>query len=310
MEKENLTPTNWTTFNFGMEIQPNELNCAPDNLADCFFNPNWDNPMDQSDPFESALSSIVSSPVASNAAPIPCGGRGDGLIIRELIGRLGSICNSGEISPQAYIAGNNNNNNNNSTNTSCYSTPLNSPPKLNLSMMDSQIRGNLPFNGSHLPSHPSLAPFSADPGFAERAARYSCFGNTSCIGLNETELRYRLMAGMESGQASNASSNQSFKVAGSQMGVYENNKSSQQEGNLASDRKFSRLSRPSTPENAELGDSREGSSVSEQIPGGEVSTKVESEANARKRKSIPRGKAKESTPSTPSAKDAKVILIV
>jgi hypothetical protein len=115
---------------------------------------------------------------------------------------------------------------------------------------------------------------------------------------------------MESGQASNASSNQSFKVAGSQMGVFENNKSSPQEGNLAADRKFSRLSRPSTPENAELGDSREGSSVSEQIPGGEVSTKVESEANARKRKSIPRGKAKESTPSTPSAKDAKVILIV
>ncbi|GLT71037.1 hypothetical protein SLA2020_430810 [Shorea laevis] len=257
--------------------------------------------MDQSDPFESALSSIVSSPAASNAAAIAGGGGGDGLIIRELIGRLGSICNSGEISPQAYIAGNNNN----STNTSCYSTPLNSPPKLNLSMMDSQIRGNLPFNGSHLPSHPSLAPFSADPGFAERAARFSCFGNTSSIGLNETELRYRLMAGMEPGKMSNASSNQSFKVAGSQMGVHENNKSSTPEGNLAADRKFSRLSRPSTPENAELGDSREGSSVSEQIPGGEVSTKVDSEANARKRKSIPRGKAKESTPSIPSAKDAK-----
>ncbi|XP_059445750.1 transcription factor bHLH77-like isoform X2 [Corylus avellana] len=304
MEKENLTPPSWATGNFGMGIQPNELNCAPDNLHNYYFNPNWDNSMDQSDPFESALSSIVSSPAASNAAAIPGGGGGDGLMIRELIGRLGSICNSGEISPQAYIAGNNNNNNN-STNTSCYSTPLNSPPKLNLSMMDSQIRGNLPFNGSHLPSHSSLAPFSADPGFAERAAKFSCFGNTSCIGLNETELRYRLMAGMESGKMSNASSNQSFKAAGSQIPVHENNKSSPQEGNLAADRKFSRLSRPSTPENGELGDSREGSSVSEQIPVGEVSTKVDSEANARKRKSISRGKAKESTPSTPSAKDAK-----
>jgi hypothetical protein len=304
MEKENLTPPSWATTNFGMEIQHNELNCAPDNLPNYFFNPNWDNSMDQSDPFESALSSIVSSPAASNAAAIP-GGGGDGLMIRELIGRLGSICNSGEISPQAYIAGNNNNNSNN---TSCYSTPLNSPPKLNLSMMDSQIRGNLPFNGSQLPSHSSLAPFSADPGFAERAAKFSCFGNTSCIGLNETELRYRLMAGMESGKMSNASSNKSFKAAGSQMGVHENSKSSPREGNLAADRKFSRLSRPSTPENAELGDSREGSSVSEQIPVGEVSTKVDSEANARKRKSIPRGKAKESTPSTPSAKDAAKVI--
>lgn len=299
MEKESLNPTNWTSSTFGIEIQPNDLNCASDHITSCFFNPNWENSMDQNDPFESALSSIVSSPVASNAAAaaaVPGGGTGDGLMIRELIGRLGSICNSGEISPQAYIAGNGYNNN--SANTSCYNTPLNSPPKLNLSMMDSQIRGSLPFNGSHLPSHPSLAPFSADPGFAERAARFSSFGNTSSIALNETELRYRSMAGMESGKMSNASSHQSAKVAGSQVGIQENNKSSLQGG------KFSRLSRPSTPENAELGDSREGSSVSEQIPGGEVSTKVDSEVNVRKRKSIPRGKAKE-TPSTASAKDAK-----
>lgn len=289
-----------------MEIQPNELNYAPDQLTNCFFNPNWDNSVDQSDPFESALSSIVSSPAASNAGAIP-GGGGDGLMIRELIGRLGSICNSGDISPQNYIAGHNNNNNNNSTNTSCYSTPLNSPPKLNLSMMDSQIRGNLPIPGNH----PSLAPISPDPGFAERAARFSCFvSNTSFMGLNETELPYRLMPRVESGKLSRVASNQSLKLAtGSQMGVQENNRSSPQEANLAADKKLSRLSRSSTPENAELGDSREGSSVSEQIPGGEVSNKVDTETNGRKRKSIPRGKAKETLSlTTPSAKDSKAAL--
>ncbi|KAB1213490.1 Transcription factor bHLH78 [Morella rubra] len=289
-----MTPLNWTTSSFGMEIQPIEMNCAPDQLSNCFFNPNWDHPMDQSDPFESALSSIVSSPAASNAAAITVGGgSGESVVIRELIGRLGSICNSGEISPHAYPAGN-------STNTSCYSTPLNSPPKLDLSLMDAQIRGNLPLNGHQLPSHPSLAPFAADPGFAERAARFSSFGNTGSTGFNESELSYRLMPGMEFGTMSKVSSNHSFKLAGSQMGQ-ENNKSLPQEGNLA--RKFVRLSRPSTPENAELGDSREGSSVSEQIPSVEASTKGDGDGNARKRKSILRGKAKE-TP-TPSAKHVK-----
>ncbi|XP_042987235.1 transcription factor bHLH77-like [Carya illinoinensis] len=298
MEKESTTPPNWTTSSFGMEIQPNELNCAAaDQLPNSFFNPNWDNSVDHSDPFDSSLSSIVSSPAASNAAAIP---GSNCLMITELIGRLGSICNSGEISPQTYIAGNTTTNNN-STNTSGYNTPLNSPPKLNLSIMDSQIRGRLPINGHQVPFHPTLVPFSADPGFAERAARFSCFGNTNCIGLNETDLPYGVMPGMEYGKMSNASSNQQFKLVGSQMGVKENNK---QEGNVAVKRKFIRLPRPSTPENAELGDSREGSSVSEQIPGGEVSTKVDSDANARKRKSISRGKAKE-TPSTPSAKDHK-----
>ncbi|TXG72935.1 hypothetical protein EZV62_001514 [Acer yangbiense] len=115
------------------------------NVNNGFFNPNsWDNSMDQSDPFESALSSIVSSPAASNATPIPpaAGGAGGGdtFMIRELIGRLGSICNSAD--------------------NSCYTTPLSSPPKLNLSMMDPHM----------------VTPLPSDPAFAERAARLSCFG--------------------------------------------------------------------------------------------------------------------------------------
>lgn len=314
-ESSKLAQPTWNSSSFGIEIQNNDMNSTTEHLPSCFYNPNWENSMDQSDPFESALSSIVSSPAASNATGAISSGNvgGDCVMIRELIGRLGSICNSSEISSQSYI---NNNNNNNSTNNSCYGTPLNSPPKLNLSMVDPQIRVNLALPGTHLSSsssshHPSLAPFSADPGFAERAARFSCFGSKNFgglngqLGLNETELPFRSMPRVESGKLPRASSNYPLSVAGSQMGVQESNKNSPPEGNSAPDKKFNRLSRSSTPENAEVGDSREGSSVSEQIPSGELSGKGETDTNTRKRKSIPRGKAKD-TPSSPPAKSSKV----
>lgn len=182
-------------------------------LQNCFFNPNLDNNINNSDPFESALSSMVSSPIAIPNNNSSSGG--DNFVLRELIGRLGSICNnSRELSPNSY----NMNNNNNSTNNSCYSTPLNSPPKLNLSMM-----GNLP------PTQ-----ITTDPGFAERAARFSCFATN-----------------LESGQLSRVSS---FKDV-----------------NLVQ-------------KNSELGDSRENSSVSEQIIG-------QNDTNSRKRKSISKGKS-------------------
>ncbi|KAJ7957286.1 putative Transcription factor [Quillaja saponaria] len=253
-EMGNTTPhPTWKSSSFGMEIQPN-----------CFLNPNWENSMDQNDPFESALSSIVSSPAASNAGGVS--GGGDNVMVRELIGKLRTICNSGEISPQSYIASNNNNNH--STNTSCYSTPLNSPPTLNLSMIESQIRGNLPIPGNQLASHP--------------------------------------VARIDSGKLSRVSSNNQFvNVAGSQMGLQENSKSSPQEGNSVPNKKVNRLSRSSTPENAEFGDSPEGSSLSEQIPGSGFNTRCESGANGRKRKSNPRGKAKD-THSSATVKDAKV----
>lgn len=298
----------WNSGSFGMEMQTNELNCATEQVGSCFFNPNWGNSMDQSDPFESALSSMGSSPTISNAgSTLP--GSGDNIMIRELIGRLGNICNSGDISPQSFFKPNNNTN---SAKTSCYTTPLNSPPKLNLSMMDSQIRGNLNLSGigNQLPNHPSLAPFSADPGFAERAARFSCFGSRNFgalngqLGLTEAEFPQGLLPTMDSIKLSRVSSSQSIKVTGSQVNVPDNNKNSPQDGNSSSDKKNSKLSRSSSPENAEFTDLKEESSVSEQIPGGDSSIKGQNDANARKRKSIPRGKAKE-TPS-PAVADAKV----
>lgn len=293
-----------------LEIQSNELNSS-DQLQDCLFKRNWENSMDQNDPFESALSSIVSSPAATSNA-----GAGDGVMIRELIGRLGNICNSGEISPQSYMCSNSN-----STNTSCYGTPLNSPPKLHLSpMADPQIRANFQ---THLPAPPSLvAPFSGDPGFAERAAKFSCFGSKSHgglsgqFGLNESELPFRSVPRIEPNKPSRASpsnSTQALRIGGSQMGVQESNhkgaNSTQNvNANSGSEKRTNRVSRSSTPENGELGDSREGSSVSDQIPSGEISGKAENEAsNGRKRKAIPRGKAKEAPSSSPSVKDTKVI---
>lgn len=214
--------------------------------------------MDQSDPFESVLSSLVSSPQASDAGVF---NGADCVMMTELIGRLGSIGNSGDRGT----------NNNNSTNSSCYVTPLNSPSKLNLSMTDPRIKLDFPIPIIPGNNFPSLV---ADPGFAERAARFSCFGgqNGQLLGLDGTQFSYRSIM-PTSNQSSMLPTNQSFKASG---------------------KKF--INRSSSPE---FGDSREGSSLSEQIPCGESS-------GNRKRKSIPRGKAKETLSST-SAKTGKVI---
>ncbi|KAE8730832.1 Basic helix-loop-helix DNA-binding superfamily protein isoform 2 [Hibiscus syriacus] len=199
----------------------------------------WDNSMDQSDPFESALSSMVSSPAASNV-PVS----GENVMMRELIGKLGNICSSGD--------------------ASCYTTPLNSPPRFDLSMVN-------------LPNRSSLAaPFSADPGFAERAARFSCFSSSGNSGGFNDPLM------------------DSFKLSGNQP---INVDGSQSNKNSGSDKKNSGVSRSSSPENAESGVSKDESSVFQQI-------QSQNDAGTRKRKSTPREKPKE-IPS-PAADDAKV----
>ncbi|KAL8143814.1 hypothetical protein V2J09_016846 [Rumex salicifolius] len=85
--------------------------------------------------FDSALSSIVSSPGSASNSVVS----NDGFGIRELIGKLGNICNSGEISPPAYYL---------------FAHPGSSIP-------------------SNLPAMPG------DSGFAERAARFSSFRSRS-----------------------------------------------------------------------------------------------------------------------------------
>ncbi|KAK3029392.1 hypothetical protein RJ639_039736 [Escallonia herrerae] len=240
----------------------------------------WEKSTDQFTHFESALSSMVSSPAASNSAI-----SGDNFVIRELIGKLGSICNPGDMSPSmmaatSYIGGGGNN----STNTSCYSTPLNSPPKLHMPIMDNFVSENLPNLGSSMPLSPALLAVSSDPGFAERAAKFSCFGSrsfngrTNQVNSNPADFLYRSSNSMvASAKLPRVCSSPSLKAVGSQLGVQEMKNSAHTHMEMKpSDKKFSGCG----------ANSNEESSVSEQITLGES-------VNPRKRKAVSKGKAKE-----------------
>ncbi|PRQ25421.1 putative transcription factor bHLH family [Rosa chinensis] len=216
----------WRSLSTAMDIQSADRNCSSERSPECFYNPNWDNKSTdpQSVHFESALSSMVSSPVASNSNI-----SNESFVIRELIGKLGSIGNSSnEIS--ATIPANNNSymgGGNGSTNTSCYSTPLNSPPKLNLPIVDHHLAKEKPPSlGKSMPLNSSVAEFSADPGFAERAAKFSCFGSRSFNGrttqlgthTNNSGVAYRsnqLILG-NGNKLPRVSSSPSLKALGSQ----------------------------------------------------------------------------------------------
>ncbi|KAF5726563.1 putative Basic helix-loop-helix DNA-binding superfamily protein [Tripterygium wilfordii] len=279
---------NWQSLSSAMEIQATELNCSTEAVPDYLFNPNWEKSTDQGGlHFESALSSMVSSPAASNSNNIS----NESFVFRELIGKLGNIGgNSGEISPHsqtllAYMGGGGGGNK--STNTSCYSTPLNSPPKLNLPIE------NIPSLGKPMVLNSTVADFTADPGFVERAAKFSCFGNrsfngrTTQLGLSNTELASRSIPNpiVMNSKLSRVSSNSSLNAVGSQLG---NNNPTPHE------RIESRNS--SSPE---------ASTVSEQAPIGESGYRATNDSNSRKRKAVPKGKAKEPSQS-PSNNASKV----
>lgn len=222
---------------------------------DFFVNSNYEKSTDQYTQFDSALSSLVSSPAASNS--------NDSSSIRELIGKLGNICQS--------------------TNTSCYTTPLNSPPKL-----------NLPNLGNLIPSQPALPELSADPGFAERAAKFSCFGSRSFNGrtnqFNTNNAEYPLRSSsspLENGKLGRISSSPALNALGSQVGVRENKNSPLQDG-IHVEMK-----------------SCEESSVCVQTPLSENGSKGTNDSNSRKRKGPSRGKGKE-PPLSPSPKATKV----
>ncbi|GMI85685.1 CRY2-interacting bHLH 3 [Hibiscus trionum] len=228
-----------------MEFQPPELNSSDYGLQ-----------------FESALSSMVSSPAASGSNI-----SNDVFKFRELLGKLGSIDHSGEISPHPLMASSYVNGNNNSTDTCCYSTPLNSPPKLNLPMTE-----KLPSLGKSMAMNSSLADFSADPGFAERAAKFSCFGSrsfndrTSQFGLNNNHNEisgYRSNPSSSNAKLPRVSSSPSLKAVASQIGNKKN-----------------------TPlqDRSELANSQEESSITNGDPG----SKASKGANSRKRKAVPK----------------------
>ncbi|KAG2261172.1 hypothetical protein Bca52824_068251 [Brassica carinata] len=177
--------------------------------------------------FDSALSSLVSSPTPSNSN-FSGGGGADGFIIRELIGKLGNIGNS---SGDIYGAPMNGNV---SRSASCYGTPMSSPP---------------PMMNRATP----LTEFSGDPGFAERAAKFSCFGSRSFNGRTNSGLPVSNGKIISSGKLTRVSSTPALKA-------------------LASP-EFAPASRP-------------------MIPAGDPAPKLPGEFT-RKRKSVSKGKSKE-----------------
>ncbi|CAH2044765.1 unnamed protein product [Thlaspi arvense] len=203
---------------------------------DCFpWEKSTEQQQQQQSIFDSALSSLVSSPTPSNSNF--SGGGGDCFVIRELIGKLGNIGSSGEI----YGAPMGNNNGNNSRSASCYATPMSSPP---------------PMMNRTTP----LTEFSGDPGFAERAARFSCFGSRSFNGRTNSGLSVNNSNINNSGKLSRVSSTPALKALVSP--------------------EFASASRP-------------------MIPAGESIPKLTGEFS-RKRKSVTKGKSKEIPLSTAS----------
>ncbi|KVH94253.1 transcription factor bHLH62-like [Cynara cardunculus var. scolymus] len=198
-----------------------EMNCPPEQSS-----------VDRFNHFESALSSMVSSPVSSSVA------NNDNFAVRELIGKLGSIRNGGgEVSLAAIAPATATvTARYNSNNTSCYNTPLSSPPsKLNWPIADHfakettpTLRNSIPYGGAGLPS------LAADPGFAERAAKFSCFGSrsfngrSSQLGLNSNNPDFQSRSSVSplSGNAKlhRVSSSPSLKIDGSAMAAIQENK--------------------------------------------------------------------------------------
>ncbi|KAK7304552.1 hypothetical protein VNO77_42433 [Canavalia gladiata] len=286
----------WQSLSSAMEV----LNCPSEQTQDCFYNPNWNKSTDQGLNFDSsALSSIVSSPSAPSN-PNNNNMCNESFMIRELVGKLGTIGSShDEISsphshhhhhhhqpqqpPLVVVASSSymNNGNNNST-------PLSSPPKLN-------IVNNL--GGKSMGLNSTVAEFSADPGFAERAAKFSCFGSrsfndrSSNLVVNNAELAQRSAKVMEHGKLPRVSSSPLLKTLGSQMGAQQNNNSSQFQ----------------EQERMEVTNSQEESTISEQTPNGEIGLKTTSpDVNSRKRKASSKGKAKETSNSSNPTKGVEV----
>ncbi|KAK6119837.1 hypothetical protein DH2020_046410 [Rehmannia glutinosa] len=236
-----------------------------------FLEPN----MDQFSHFESSLSSGLSN---------------DAFVLRELIGKLGGGAGIGTSTTFAAES-------HPFTNTTNDSSSLSSP-KLN-------FMGNLVNSVPLTPPPPPLPSLSTDPGFAERAAKFSCFGSRSFngrtsspiqpLGLNNGDVALRSSHHplMGNGKLPRVSSTPSLNKLqnGSNKILMEIPISRPGNGNgngmgFGSDKKLSKLSGSGANSNEE-------SSVSEQIISGETGSKISNEMSSRKRKVVSKGKPKE-----------------
>ncbi|XP_064985214.1 transcription factor bHLH78-like [Musa acuminata AAA Group] len=271
MEKEGFWGLQWQST--GAKLPP-ELNSGPaasDQLPQCFLHLNWKQPMAHDADFESALSSLVSSPCSNPPASA------DGSGIGELIGRLGGICNSNDISPSYRYR---------SADASCYGTPLNSPPKLNLSVMDhrQQGRGGPPMPVNRVPG-PHLGPLSAEPGFENGAARLSCFAGRSS-GSFAGQFGF-----LEPGNLSEASRSESPKAGfGSCVGVGQSR--SERPAHLETEMR-STIGGSSTAAESELGNGPEESSLSHRMTAEASSLRGIADNNSGKWKTAAKRKGRE-----------------
>ncbi|KAI7738394.1 hypothetical protein M8C21_021524 [Ambrosia artemisiifolia] len=132
--------------------------------------------------------------------------------------------------------------------------------QLNSPIMDHLVNENIPRIRNSISINPNLPFFPSDPGFAERAAKFSCFGSRSFNGrVNQLGLNC----------------NKTDVPIGSSVSP------------VTCAGKFDRVSSSSVGLNRGSGsasNSNEGSSVSEQVPSGELGVRNQKDPNSRKRK--------------------------
>ncbi|KAL2932686.1 Transcription factor bHLH62 [Bienertia sinuspersici] len=263
----------WHNLSSPMEIQNSTTTTTTTTTA---------TPTTATDNFESAMSSMVSSPASNSALS------NDNYMIRELIGKLGNICNSsGNHHQPPYIGGGNGSSSNNN---SCYSTPISSPPKMGIQMpiMDHLVKDNFTSFGNSLDLSSNLPAMPSDPGFAERAARFSSFGSRSFNGRTA-------QFGVNNNNNNNMTNNTSNKDVGNRSNSKLHRVLSSPSLNDAEINKNSLLLQrnESKQDQGQFCNSRENSSISGQSPVGE-------NGSNRKRKAVVhKGKSKESQSQSP-----------
>ncbi|CAL9200909.1 unnamed protein product [Musa hybrid cultivar] len=245
MEKERFFGVNWQSPDATTPPELNSGGAADDRLPPTFLNLGWAQLMHHNVRSGSSLGSLVSS-LSSNPPTV-----NDSVVIHELFGQLGSVCDAGDFPPTSLY---------HSANVSCYSAPLSSPRKLNLFVTDHQQQGRGGVMPSNQMAAAQFAPSNSDPAKS-----------------------YDLLRGQfgfpEAGKLSRVSSSQSLKAAdGSQMGVPDDGKrvpvTDPESLEMELRSKFGgRASGASTPDEMGLGNGQDASSA--------LDTKI----NARKRKS-------------------------
>ncbi|XP_064970450.1 transcription factor bHLH62 isoform X3 [Musa acuminata AAA Group] len=248
MEKEGVWGLNWQSADALVPPELNSGSSAAGQLPQCLLDLKWRQPMTHEADFQSALRSLVSSPSSHPA---------------ELIGRLGVVCNSGEISPSPRRR----------------STRLNSPPKLDLSVMDRshQGRGGLPMpanplSGAHLfTSSASRSGGRSSAGFPVQFGLPETPGNLSRVSSSKS-----LMVGAASRTTAPETGDEVAMLSPAQMEM----------------ELMSKICGSLTPEDSELGNGQDESSVSDRVTAEASSLRDVVDSNARKRKAAAKGKGK------------------